>query len=67
MDVSRDGAVPAEGAAVAPAGTATVAAPNVDLAREISDQIMAVAMFQASVKVFTAASDMAKTHIDAKA
>lgn len=44
-----------------------LAAPNVDLAREISDQIMAVAMFQASVKVFTVASDMTKTLIDAKA
>jgi flagellar basal-body rod protein FlgC len=44
-----------------------IAAPNVDYAREIADQILSVATFKANAKVLTAAADMTKTVIDMKA
>ncbi len=43
-----------------------VAAPNVDYAREIAEQITSLATFQANAKVFSTASDMARTVIDMK-
>ncbi|MCC5977438.1 MAG: flagellar biosynthesis protein FlgC [Salinarimonas sp.] len=43
-----------------------VAAPNVDYAREIADQIASVAAFKANARVFSTASDMARTVIDMK-
>ncbi|MGY6569765.1 MAG: flagellar basal body rod protein FlgC [Salinarimonas sp.] len=44
-----------------------IAAPNVDYAREIVDQILSVAAFKANAKVFSAAAEMTKTVIDMKA
>jgi len=43
-----------------------VAAPNVDYTREIADQAASVAAFKANAKVFSTASEMARTVIDMK-
>lgn len=43
-----------------------VAAPNVDYAREIAEQVASVAAFKANAKVFATASEMARTVIDMK-
>lgn len=43
-----------------------VAAPNVDYAREIAEQVASVAAFKANAKVFSTASEMARTVIDMK-
>lgn len=43
-----------------------VAAPNVDYAREIAEQVASVAAFKANAKVFSAASEMARAVIDMK-
>ncbi len=44
-----------------------LAAPNVDYAQEIADQMIAVVTFEANIKVFKAASEMAKSVLDMKA
>lgn len=43
-----------------------VAAPNVDYTREIAEQVASVAAFKANAKVFSTASEMARTVIDMK-
>lgn len=44
-----------------------VAAPNVDYAGEIADQLLSVAAFKANAKVLSTAAEMTKTVIDMKA
>ncbi len=44
-----------------------VAAPNVDYAREIADQILSVATFKANAKVLSTSAEMMKSVIDMKA
>jgi flagellar basal-body rod protein FlgC len=44
-----------------------LAAPNVDYATEIADQIIAVTTFEANIKALKAASEMTKSLLDMKA